>query len=500
MTGPVEDTSAGGSASMRLPEEWPTDDAPRPIRAVWIPWPIAVICAPLLWFMPKRMGAHFGEVSWGTAFLAHVVWVVYGIGCIGIATECPEYGIVGYVTGRSRPPEASWPMGLGEVARAPMALLARELNNKTRRAKDIWEGLALFIVVELGVMLLALSLAPYATAGERFRRLYLRCWRLTLWATTSLAAFGVVLQALVLAFNESGHLSQQAIAEALWLVVPLYVAWFAWVWICSGLRYAGPAEGPAWESRPPLCNRCGYRLTGLGVRDRCPECGTAVVVSLPAFRQPPAFATAASWWGRAEGYWQTFSGGLFRHGFFGQVAIRGGHSYARRFVIWLCVVSGILMVVIFLVTYGLLLTCNPQLEDAFTHSGPTKLHIADPDTMLALLATPVVAPVGFILLIGLSSVLAARFRKMPFQGCVTIAFYHSGWLIVLAGCEVLVMAFLMWADQVHPVQGSVWLPVLGGVPAPVLLTLGCHLLPLGVLLTGIGRLVRSWRRARFAHC
>ena len=52
------------AASNALPEYWPAGPTVEPVRAWWIPWPIAIVLLPLLWLMPKRMGPHFAAVRW----------------------------------------------------------------------------------------------------------------------------------------------------------------------------------------------------------------------------------------------------------------------------------------------------------------------------------------------------------------------------------------------------------------------------------------------------
>jgi hypothetical protein len=37
----------------------------------------------------------------------------------------------------------------------------------------------------------------------------------------------------------------------------------------------------------PVCEKCGYVLTGLNSESRCPECGTLIAESSPELRQPP---------------------------------------------------------------------------------------------------------------------------------------------------------------------------------------------------------------------
>ena len=56
--------------------------------------------------------------------------------------------------------------------------------------------------------------------------------------------------------------------------------WWLVVLVRSGLHYAGPPDGPAWQARPPRCTKCGYIIASLALDGKCPECGYPVRESL----------------------------------------------------------------------------------------------------------------------------------------------------------------------------------------------------------------------------
>jgi hypothetical protein len=69
------------------------------------------------------------------------------------------------------------------------------------------------------------------------------------------------------------------------VIVPVAMAVPVVLWVralvVGASRYVGDADGPAFSPREPLCDACGYRITGLPLESRCPECGAAARDSLP---------------------------------------------------------------------------------------------------------------------------------------------------------------------------------------------------------------------------
>src|SRR5207237_8950876 len=59
------------------------------------------------------------------------------------------------------------------------------------------------------------------------------------------------------------------------------------IMLTGASRYAGPADGPAFRSREPLCEKCGYVIVGLPLPSHCPECGMTVANCLPGGRRRP---------------------------------------------------------------------------------------------------------------------------------------------------------------------------------------------------------------------
>lgn len=71
-------------------------------------------------------------------------------------------------------------------------------------------------------------------------------------------------------------------------------------WLWALLRALGTPRRVAVIARPPMCDACGYNLTGTPIDSRCPECGLAVMESVG-----PAARAGTDWERRREVGWFT---------------------------------------------------------------------------------------------------------------------------------------------------------------------------------------------------
>ncbi len=90
--------------------------------------------------------------------------------------------------------------------------------------------------------------------------------------------------------------------------------WVLWVW----LRSVSADRGMPPRDHPPLCEKCGYNLTGAGLDRVCPECGVPVRKSLG-----PDVCPGTPWERRAEfgiwaGWWRSAVGAAQRPREFGR--------------------------------------------------------------------------------------------------------------------------------------------------------------------------------------
>lgn len=432
-----------------LPEFWPVAAAPEVARAWWIPWPVAILLVPLLWVSPKRMGVHFAAVRWPGVILGHLLWTIYGIGCVDLAYWAPHYGWIAWLTGRAPgqadpglwPPPSAW-----DIFRAPLALEAVWLGQTISSIEVYLLGWGAVLGVEVGLAAIGLLLMPYVTVGERIGPLIARCIKLTLWATTSAVPLGLALQAAVLKWEKS----PETLPAIVVLICCGYVAWLLWMWRRSGLRYWGPAEGYAWQPRRPSCERCGYTLTGLTAAHRCPECGREVAESMPERRRLTPYA-AAKGLDRIPALFTTVWRVLTQRTFFERLAVHGGHEEARSFAITMCLLAaGVAMVA---ALPGVILPlCDSK-----------RLRLYDTPAIAAMLLAPWVGMfVVMLALSGLAALIASVITRRPLAAQAAISFWHSPWYLPLGVVAALGASGCVQAESAGWSEGMevVWIGVV----------------------------------------
>ncbi len=287
----------------------------------------------VLWFLPKTAGVRLAAAGWKSTVVAHVLGVTIGGGLIVWAEA------IGYLNPAGAPPRDFWivtansptpHMPLHEYLTAPFVALTIWIHSaSTTRGWGIEHGITAVALLEASMLILALILMPYAAAGERAGLLFGRCLRLTWWSTTLLIPLGI------------GFMLDPIVRR--WLDLPnkwvafdygrlaLFGVWWLLVWLRSGFRYAGPPDGPAWQTRTPSCEGCGYAIVGIPVTNKCPECGRPVSESLPQRRCSPPFSDRLLGTRRLRAFWATCWAAVADRSFFDRLAVHRGHEDARSF-------------------------------------------------------------------------------------------------------------------------------------------------------------------------
>lgn len=305
----------------------------RPSCADAVPAWLVLPAAMLFWIQPKRLGAPLAASGWRLALTGYLFALVTAFGLTVWADSFAEFTwcrVPGYVPAEVQvvtPNVAS-----SEVIRAPYASLISVIHHDSSSGVSsllTWAGLV--GLTGAGVLASALLLLPWAAAGEPLGRLFGRCLRLAMWSSTIAIPYTVSRLLLPLAvywwthqpsLDAGGFIRPQLFIEgtyvrpdqsADWVGHGLKAAcllWYLFVLLRSGVRYAGPVEGPAWQPRRTRCCRCEYILSGLPRSGQCPECGTAVAESIAAMETSGRFThwrafklsvRAALSRGRAEG-------------------------------------------------------------------------------------------------------------------------------------------------------------------------------------------------------
>ncbi len=243
----------------------------------------------------------------------------------------------------------------------------------------------------------------------------------------------------------------------------------------AGLRYAGPAIGPAWEPRTPRCEGCGYIIANIPVSTNCPECGRPVEASLPERRKPPAFVEASTFAQATKAFDKTLRAAISDKNFFKHLAVNRDVSRDRVFFL-----TGAALTIVLPTSIAICLLRNAAAE-------------IQVDSIAAVLMAAGIVFASIVILIGLIATLAALVGRRSLGSAAIPTFYGAtGLFTLLFGVALLLPTFPLAAwlmDATRPTAG-VMLGFLG---------LACLLTP-GAWLTFIGlrNIVRACRYA-FPH-
>lgn len=257
----------------------------------------------LLWIVPKRIGPSLAKASWPAAVLAFLIAVGLGLGLLAfelLTTYPVTAGRPGFIIVKFSLPQAE--LTASEMVRAPFVAIVTVIHTTTGLSTTATTTLLILLAVPVALLALAVLMMPLAAAGERLGLLFQRCLRLTLWSTSTLIPLGVVslcwpwfldylglqgpaTEVITLGSTSGPDERQRFTVYAL----ILFVLWWLFVLWRSGLRYAGPADGPAWRPMTPRCARCGYIIAMLRLDARCPECNHPIADSVAHLRRKASF-------------------------------------------------------------------------------------------------------------------------------------------------------------------------------------------------------------------
>jgi hypothetical protein len=412
----------------------------RPVRSdapprVWTIRGLAILPAMIpLWLVPRRIGASLAAAPWRAAIAAHLVALLVGYGLVVWAESYWMYtpfSVTMDPSERDRP----WPqISISEHIRMPFTVLVMAAHSQAAGGGSMPSPAVMFLLVELGVLLWAVVLMPFAAAGECIGPLFGRCLRLAWWSTTLAIPLGIGWRFAPRAHQWLGYQSPNNWQPVDFPALALFLLWWMFVLLRSGHRYAGPPAGPAWETRSPICESCGYIIAQIPRSTKCPECGRPVAESLPESRRPTAFASATSFRESLRSFWPTLRAAVFDKDFFRHLAVQRPYGRDRTFFFILCFLNG---AIAFFGVFAIGLAARSQL---------TTLDVLSPAAVAACAVM-----IGTVILAGLAGSAAAIIGRRSVQSSAIVAFYAYA---SLQPFILIVLALALLCTAVFSNEGS----------------------------------------------
>lgn len=263
-----------------LPECWPDDAGIPALAARPIPWWALPWMVPLSTVRPAHVGARVARTGAGVVALLHVLSLATAVCAVMALLALSRPHIVSDVNLDRLPP--------GEQVRTALVLALED----SIRVGDVIGLLgpiaAAPFLVHVAGWLCAWLLTPVLGTGSTPGAMFGSSARRVFWSTHLLAGLsvawlagalrsGVTLRELLQPESRLGQCAVVTLAVAAW-----------WLWLLRlGSREVADTSNPQPEPHRPLCEHCGYCITGLHESGRCPECATPVASSLPYHRDLP---------------------------------------------------------------------------------------------------------------------------------------------------------------------------------------------------------------------
>ncbi|HOW71833.1 MAG TPA: hypothetical protein PKY77_14630 [Phycisphaerae bacterium] len=461
----------------------PTAPSPEPARR--IPFWKGLL---FHWLVPGRLGPHLVVDTWTRAFAAHTLSVLLGL---SVAWHLGTRSSGGLLRDLTSAQELRLILVGGLL---DLVTQGSYLSLNTARAM-----IALFVVVVIAVApaCLACLLIPWCADGDNGKSAARRGFKSAYWATTILIPASAVywtacglmpptLNPLAQAYGQ--HLLSPLPVALMLLLLGLFIRTL----LVGGRRYVGQPTGPGFSPREPLCDHCGYRITGLPLTGLCPECGTPVRDSLPGGRRRPSPCHQPGFTARGVLELAHMQGRILRDpGFFNTLAVYQGQRAAWHF--WWG--TFLLMTLVSLASSAVTQTLvSPLIESR-----------SDPEDAWSRAMLVVGLALGLPWLLHLSLVVVACqyaecwLKMTDYRVVVTVCYYASPllWPLLFVGIAALSASSARLAERLAE---AATVPLLDQLlTAAGLIDAVLWLAALGASCFTLGRLRRALRAVRYAN-
>ncbi|MBP7934109.1 MAG: hypothetical protein KA354_05605 [Phycisphaerae bacterium] len=257
----------------------PTAPSPEPARRV--PFWKGLL---FHWLTPGRLGPHLVVDTWTRAFTAHALSVLLGLSVAWHLGTRSSAGLLQVLTS---------PRELRLILVGGLLDLVTQGSSFSLNTARVMIVLFVVAVIAAAPACLAAFLIPWCADGDDGKSAARRGFKSAYWATTILipasAVYWTACGLMPPTWQPLTHVyGQQLLSPVPVALVLLLLGLFIRTLLLGARRYVGQPTGPGFSPREPLCDHCGYRITGLPLTGLCPECGTPVQDSLPGgCRRPP---------------------------------------------------------------------------------------------------------------------------------------------------------------------------------------------------------------------
>lgn len=434
----------------------------------------------LYWLMPRRIGPHLAAGTFKRALAAQIVAVAL------------TAIIVAFWYMRA------YPVPIESLHDLRLMLAEMVIVTAGSNVSVPWWVVVLIVIgpplgLELILVMQAVLLMPWCAGGDAAWSVFKRSFKNVSWSTTLLPLITLAIGWLIEISNQKDTwfnlLDDMTMLGVILVTTAVPTVLYLRALLIGASRYVGSADGPAFRPREPLCDECGYRLTGLPTSAHCPECGLSVADSLPGGRRRPTVWQEHEFSPRGLAEAIRMQWRVLRYPiFFERLPVQGELTSARHF--WWLTFMFILLVLLgasWLITNALRYGLSWGESDVLL-----------PRILVAILGT--LLPLGMQSLMAFAACLWAQFRIgiRDYRVSATVCYYASPLMwpfmaVVFAWCIALptIEAWARRAEQFLFL--GLWLD------GPMLTLLGFA----GLAIVALGfwwyRLMRALRSVRHAN-